>query len=142
MVGKLIKEKQKIVQEHAKIMTEKFLEVLETKRKAVSDNKSSKGFGFNLLDKVKASFNVDQATMVEMNGDQRLQYAKQWSRDAKLLLDALKSEPGYKSLLKDIDFMITFWKEELDNINEALSNAEGEEERKKLEKEKDKTMAL
>ena len=140
MIFDLMKEKNKIIQEHDQLRqknAEKYMSVLETKRKAVADNKKGAGLSLSLSEQIKATFKLDSENLLNMSGAERLHYGEQWSRDAKNLLDYLKDDPGFTSQLKDYEQMIQIWQDDLKKINEEMTNAEATDKRlNKLKKER------
>jgi hypothetical protein len=132
MIFDLMKEKNKIIQEHDQLRqknAEKYISALEIKRKAVADNKKGAGLSLSLSEQIKATFKLDSENLLNMSGAERLQYGEQWSRDAKNLLDYLKDDPGFTSQLKDYEQMIQIWQDDLKKINEEITTAEATDKR-------------
>ena len=141
----LIEEKKKISEEYRNTFLKKYSEILDKNRKEISDNKKTGRFGIEVLEKLKAGFSGSEERLLNMDGAQRIQLAEIWSRDAKDLLDFYKDEPGYQSVLKDYDDMISYWKQQLNIVTEKMQKVEQSEntddkdnEMKKLETERDK----
>jgi hypothetical protein len=141
----LIEEKKKISEEYRNTFLKKYSEILDKNRKEISDNKKTGSFGIEVLEKLKAGFSGSEERLLNMDGAQRIQLAEIWSRDAKDLLDFYKDEPGYQSVLKDYDDMISYWKQQLNIVTEKMQKVEQSEntddkdnEMKKLETERDK----
>jgi hypothetical protein len=140
----LMEEKKKITEEYRNTFLKKYSEILDKNRKDISDTKKTGSFGIEVLEKLKAGFSGSEERLLNMDGAQRIQLAEIWSRDAKNLLDFYKDEPGYQSVLKDLDEMITYWKQQLDVVTEKIQKAEQSEnkdgkndEMKKLEAQRD-----
>jgi hypothetical protein len=132
MIFDLMKEKNKIIQEHDQLRqknAEKYMSTLEIKRKAVADNKKGAGLSLSLSEQIKATFKLDSENLLNMSGAERVQYGEQWSRDAKNLLDYLKDDPGFTSQLKDYEQLIQIWQDDLKRINEEMTNAEATDKR-------------
>jgi hypothetical protein len=140
MIFDLMKEKNKIIQEHDQLRqknAEKYMSALEIKRKAVADNKKGAGLSLSLSEQIKATFKLDSENLLNMSGAERLQYGEQWSRDAKNLLDYLKDDSGFTSQLKDYEQLIQIWQDDLKKINEEMTNAEATDKRlNELKKER------
>ena len=137
-MDELMQKKAEIVERHMNLMAEKGMELLNKKDKAVADSSSQYSFGLKMLEKFTGNFAANKEKMLRMNGEQRLQYGEQWSRDLNTLLMALNTDPGYKSLMKDFDGLMKFWKNEMKLVNEELSKTEDEAKRNALEKRKDR----
>jgi hypothetical protein len=141
----LIEEKKKISEEYRNTFLKKYSEILDKNRKEISDNKKTGSFGIEVLEKLKAGFSGSEERLLNMDGAQRIQLAEIWSRDAKDLLDFYKDEPGYQSVLKDYDDMLSYWKQQLNIVTEKMQKVEQSEntddkdnEMKKLQTERDK----
>ncbi len=100
--------------------------------KAMRDRKIGANFDIGIFNKVKSMFSLSKDEILSMNGDQRFEYSKVWSENAKSMLEIYRNDPGYKSILKDIDGQIELHKEELNRLTEELKKVEDEDMRLKI----------
>jgi hypothetical protein len=133
----LIDEKREIVEKHMDRLGKSYLEVLKLKERAVRDSRLDVNFSVGVLDKVKVLVDPKSERLLNMDPEQRIQYAAQWSEDAKTILDTLKNHGGYESLLGDIDRQLKTYEKELVQINEELKKCDDEYRRKSLERERE-----
>jgi len=132
----LMEQKRKIVEKHMDRLERNFRKTLEIKERAVSDRALKGGLNLSVLNKVTASLNFDQNKLIGMDGGQRMEYAKQWSEDARSIVDILRNDKGYESLLGDIDRQLKSAEEELKQINQELLKCEDDDRKELLKQER------
>lgn len=128
----LLSRKQRIVESHISTIARQNLDLMKLVDKAMKDKKLGANIDFGIFNKVKSMISLNKDEILGMNGDQRLEYSKMWSENAKSMLEIYKNDPGYQSLLKDIDAQMELYREDLNRLNEELKKAEDEDTRLKL----------
>ena len=133
----LIFRKQKVVENHISNIAKQNLNLMKAFDKAMRDRKLGANFDIGIFNKVRSMLSFNKEEILAMNGDQRLEYSKVWSENAKSMLDIYRSDPGYQSILKDIDGQLELHKEELNRLTEELKKVEDEDMRLKLKEKRD-----
>lgn len=128
----LMKEKREIVDKHVGNLQKNCFQILNLKQKAVKDRKGGIDFAAEVFSRVKGAFKFNNDELLNMDGAQRLEYAKQWSDDLRYVTETLKSDEGYQSLLNDMDRQIKSCEDELKQLNEELLKCEDDDKRQRL----------
>lgn len=89
-----------------------------------------------LLNSLKAMVQASSETSLGMDSHDRLEYSKLWFEQARFMVDTMKSDPGYQSVMKDIDEQLELYRKEISQIDEELKNVENDETRRKLLEER------
>lgn len=141
MVDDLIVRKQEIVKYHTAKMAEINQKILDTLSTTLKDKNTDINMGLKFLDFFKGSGTFSNDSSIGMDSNARLELAKQFFENAKLMIEAQKTDQGYPSLLKDIETQMEFYRKELEAVDEELKHVEEEEKKKELLKKKDKLHA-
>lgn len=141
MVDDLIVRKQEIVKYHAAKMAEINQKILDTLSTTLKDKKTDVNVGLKLLDFFKGAGTFGSDSSIGMDSNARLELAKQFFENAKLMIEAQKADEGYPSLLKDIETQMDLYLKEIEAVDQELKTVEDEEKKKELLKKKDELHA-
>ncbi len=75
-----------------------------------------------LIPKANVQFSKEDSLGMESND--RLEYAKMWFEDLKATRESIVNDPGYKSMMKDVDDQMELYRKELANIDEEIKKYE------------------
>ena len=134
-MGELGERKQKIVEAHQDRVDKVQSDILEHMTKSLIDKKSGGGgeIDLGLFKALKAKLDINKETSLGMDSADRLEYSKVAFDYLKYYIGTIQNDPGYQSVLKDIDEQMERYRKELDQIEEELKIAQ-EEEDKELER--------
>ena len=138
----LMERKRNVAERHMATMCQSYIKILGIKQKAAMDKKLGVNVDVGILDKLKSLVTISSDKLLNMSGEERLQYGQQWSDDAKYLVEMLKNDPGYASLVVDYERQLRIYEEELKQINEELKECDDEQKRKELGRRKDQVGQL
>jgi hypothetical protein len=110
--------------------------ILELLTDSLKDKKTDANAKIKLLDFFKASGSMTNESSIKMDSKDKLELSKLFFGNATMMVDAVKNEPGFASLLKDIDMELERYRKEIDSIDKELKLIEDEEKKEKLLKEK------
>lgn len=99
---------------------------------SMRDNKTNINGGIVLglsISKVNVQFSKENSLGMESND--RLEYAKMWFEDLKATRESIANDPGYKSMMKDVDDQMELYRKELANIDEEIKKYEKMNEKNK-----------
>ena len=133
-------KKAEIVERHLERLSNKYIEVLKLKERAMKDSQFRAKIGAGVFDKIFGNLTLSKDNLLNMEEEKRLEYGKQWSQDASNLMDALRNNSGFESLLNDFDRELRIWEKELKEINEELKDCEDEDKREKLESRRERVL--
>lgn len=130
--------KQEIYQKHEDKLKEVNSEILNLMTNSIKDKNAKAGVNVDLglLNSLKVMLQASSETSLGMDSHDRLEYSKLWFEQARFMVDTMKSDPGYQSVMKDIDEQLELYRKEISQIDEELKNVENDETRKKLLEER------
>ncbi len=130
--------KQEIFQKHEDKLKEVNAEILNLMINSIKDKNTKAGVNVDLglLNSLKAMVQASSETSLGMDSHDRLEYSKLWFEQARFMVDTMKSDPGYQSVMKDIDEQLELYRKEISQIDEELKNVENDETRRKLLEER------
>ncbi len=130
--------KQEIFQKHEEKLREVNAEILNLMTNSIKDKNAKAGVNVDLglLNSLKAMVQASSETSLGMDSHDRLEYSKLWFEQARFMVDTMKSDPGYQSVMKDIDEQLELYRKEISQIDEELKNVENDEKRRKMLEEK------
>ncbi len=134
----MIERKEKIVRGHAEALSEINGEILKLTSAAMRDTKTKAGGGLRITGFLQALMDFGRESTLGMDSGDRLEYAKLWFQNAENMRRTLGDDPGYASLLKDLDVQLDLYREELQRLDEDLRKAESEDARKGIRDEQDR----
>ncbi|MFZ2410116.1 MAG: hypothetical protein WAW23_00955 [Candidatus Methanoperedens sp.] len=134
----LMVRKQEIYQKHEDKLKEVNSEILNLMTNSIKDKNAKAGVNVDLglLNSLKVMLQASSETSLGMDSHDRLEYSKLWFEQARFMVDTMKSDPGYQSVMKDIDEQLELYRKEISQIDEELKNVENDETRKKLLEER------
>ena len=136
-MDQLTARRQQFVEEHQKTLDKMQLEIMDRMTKAMVDKKSRGSGGFSFLNTLKARFGMNTESSLGMNSHDRLEYSKLFFGYLSENLRSVRTDPGYKAVLKDIDEQMALYKKEIDQINEELTKMKDASQKKGKERERD-----
>ncbi len=130
--------KQEIYQKHEDKLKEVNSEILNLMTNSIKDKNAKAGVNVDLglLNSLKVMLQASSETSLGMDSHDRLEYSKLWFEQARFMVETMKSDPGYQSVMKDIDEQMKLYQKEIDQIDEELNNVDNDEKRKKLLEER------
>lgn len=130
--------KQEIFQKHEDKLKEVNIEILNLMTNSIKDKNAKAGVNVDLglLNSLKAMVQASSETSLGMDSHDRLEYSKLWFEQARFMVETMKSDPGYQSVMKDIDEQMELYRKEINQIDEELKNVDNDEQRKKLLEER------
>jgi hypothetical protein len=140
----LILRKEEIIKKHEDRLSEVNADILKLMTDSIKDKKAGAGGGagggvnVGLFESLKASLQFNSESSLGIEGHDRLEYSKMWFENAKFMVESLKNDPGYQSVIKDIDEQLELYRKEINQIDEELMKVEDDSRRKKLMEEKQK----
>ncbi len=134
----LILRKQEIFQKHEDKLKEVNGEILKLMTDSIKDKNAKAGVNVDLglLNSLKAMVEGSSETSLGMDSHDRLEYSKMWFEQARFMVDTMKNDPGYQSVMNDIDGQLELYQKEISQIDEELKNVDNDEKRKKLLEER------
>jgi hypothetical protein len=135
-VDSLIAKKEELMKFHTGKLQEINAHILELLADSLKDKKTDAVAKIKLLEFFKASGSVTREASINMESREKLELAKGFFENAKMMVDAVKTEPGYSSVLKDIDIELDRYRKEIELIDVELKTIEDEEKRKALLEDK------
>lgn len=137
-MDKIINHKEEIIKKHEDRLREVNADILKLMTNSIKDTKEGAGGGVNvgLLESLKASLQFNNESSLGMDGHDRLEYSKMWFENAKFMVESLKNDPGYQSVIKDIDEQLELYRKEINQIDEELKKVGDDSRRKELMEEK------
>ena len=127
----LMEEKNELVRENMYNITKANNDTLNQLSNQMKDKKLNAGGEIGgLLNSIKAMANIGSESTLEMNSQDRVQYAKLWFQNAEQIRTTMNE--GYGFQLKDVDEQLSVVKEEIRQIEEKLKSVDDEVERERL----------
>lgn len=140
MVEDLIARKEELMKYHIGKIQEINGHILEILTGSLKDKKTDAGAKLKLLEFFKASGNVTHEASINMESKDKLELSKSFFENAKMMVDAVKMEPGYGSILKDLDIELDRYRKEIELIDAELKTIEDKEKKKELLEEKKRNL--
>ena len=127
----LIEEKNWLVRENLNNITKASDDILNNLSNQMKDKKLNAGGEIGgLLYSFKAMAIIDSESTLEMNSQDKFQYANLWFQNAEQIRTNMKERYGYQ--LKDVDKQLSVIKEEIKEINKKLKSVDDEAEKERL----------
>ena len=127
----LVQEKNGLVKENLNNITKASNDILNNLSIQMKDKKLNAGGEIGgLLYSFKAMTVIDSESTLEMNSQDKVQYANLWFQNAEQIRTNMKERHG--SQLKDVDEQLSVIKEEIKEINIKLKSVDDEAEKEKL----------
>jgi len=139
-MDKLTAERRQFVEEHQKNLDKMRMEMMDKMNKAMMDKKTQGSGGFSFLNTLKARFGMKSEASTGMNSHDKLEYSRMFLETVSENLRSVRTDPGYKAVLKDIDEQMALYKKEIDLINEQLRTMKDDSQIKGKQREKDALM--
>lgn len=134
----LIERKEKIVREHVEALSRINGEILKLTGAAMRDTSTKAGGGLKVKGFLQGLLEFGRESGLKMESGDRLEYAKLWFQNAENMRRSLGNDPGYASLMKDIDAQLDLYRTELARLDKDLRNAEGEGAGRAIRDEQDR----
>lgn len=127
VIGKLIAKKEKIKDKYLNNIEKFIAKVNRRIDHAMKDEKHKIDVNIGFYNHLRTLMTVDKGQYLNMDSKSRLQYAEKWfdSKDKDVRLLISRTEEHHKSLLKDIDRQIIYYRRELDLINKEAQMIKG-----------------
>ena len=138
MVDSLIAKKEELMKYHTSKLQEINGHILELLTDSLKDKKTNASAKIKLLEFFKASGGVTHDASINMDSKDKLELAKGFFENAKMMVETVKTEPGYAGLLKDIDIELKRYRKEIEAIDAELKTIEDEEKKRALLEDKKK----
>ena len=127
----LIEEKNWLVRENLNNITRASDDILNNLSNQMKDKKLNAGGEIGgLLYSFKAMAIIDSESTLEMNSQDKFQYANLWFQNAEQIRTNMKER--YGSQLKDVDEQLSVIKEEIKEINKKLKGVDDEAKKERL----------
>src|SRR5215510_4707554 len=127
----LIEEKNWLVRENLNNITKASDDILNNLSNQMKDKKLNAGGEIGgLLYSFKAMAVIDSESTLEMNSQDKVQYANLWFQNAEQIRTNMKER--YGSQLKDVDEQLSVIKEEIKEINKKLKGVDDEAKKERL----------
>ncbi|MGI0019192.1 MAG: hypothetical protein ACREAY_01835 [Nitrososphaera sp.] len=136
----LIQKKEEIVRQHAAKMGEINARVLQLLNDGIGDKKTGAGVKLDLVNLFKAQATFDRHSSTGMDSSDRLELSKGFFENAKMMIETLRADPGYQSLLEDIDAQLELYRKEVEAIDQELRTVEGKKGRKELRQDRERAV--
>jgi len=139
---KLIHTKERIVKEHEDKLMEVNAEILRLMNDSTKDKKTGAVGGVNvgIFESLKATVQRNSESSLDMESSDRLEYAKMWFENAKFMVESLKNDPGFQSVINDIDEQLERYRKEINQIDEELKKVSNDDSRRNELMEKKKIL--
>jgi iron only hydrogenase large subunit-like protein len=125
-----MEEKNGLVRENLNNITKASDDILNNLSIQMKDKKLNAGGEIEgLLYSFKAMAVIDSESTLEMNSQDKVQYANLWFQNAEQIRTNMKER--YGSQLKDVDEQLSVIKEEIRQINKKLKSVDEEAERER-----------
>ncbi|HLE46270.1 MAG TPA: hypothetical protein VI915_04730 [Thermoplasmata archaeon] len=134
----LIEQKEKIVREHVEALSQINNEILKLTGAAMRDTRTKAGGGLKVKGFLQGLLEFGRESELGMESGDRLEYAKLWFQNAENMRRTLGDDPGYASLLTNIDAQLDLYRRQLQRLDEDLRKAEGEKARRGVRDEQDR----
>jgi iron only hydrogenase large subunit-like protein len=126
-----MEEKNGLVRENLNNITKASDDILNNLSIQMKDKKLNAGGEIGgLLYSFKAMAVIDSESTLEMNSQDKVQYADLWFQNAEQIRTNMKEH--YGSQLKDVDEQLSVIKEEIKEINKKLKSVDDEAEKERL----------
>jgi hypothetical protein len=126
-----MEEKNGLVRENLNNITKASDDILNNLSIQMKDNKLNSGGEIGgFLYSFKAMAVIDSDSTLEMNSQDKVQYANLWFQNAEQIRTNMKER--YGSQLKDVDDQLSVIKEEIKEINKKLKSVDDEAEKERL----------
>jgi iron only hydrogenase large subunit-like protein len=127
----LMEEKNGLVRDNLNNITKASDDILNNLSYQMKDKKLNAGGEIGgLLYSFKAMAVIDSESTLEMNSQDKVQYANLWFQNAEQIRTNMKER--YGSQLKDVDEQLSVIKEEIKQINKKLKSVDDEAEKERL----------
>ena len=127
----LMEEKNGLVRDNLNNITKASDDILNNLSNQMKDKKLNAGGEIGgLLYSFKAMAVIDSESTLEMNSQDKVQYANLWFQNAEQIRTNM--EERYGSQLKDVDEQLSVIKEEIKQINKKLKSVDDEAEKERL----------
>lgn len=127
----LMEEKNGLVRDNLNNITKASDDILNNLSNQMKDKKLNAGGEIGgLLYSFKAMAVIDSESALEMNSQDKVQYANLWFQNAEQIRTNI--EERYGSQLKDVDEQLSVIKEEIKQINKKLKSVDDEAEKERL----------
>lgn len=126
-----MEEKNGLVRDNLNNITKASDDILNNLSNQMKDKKLNAGGEIGgLLYSFKAMAVIDSESTLEMNSQDKVQYANLWFQNAEQIRTNMKER--YGSQLKDVDEQLSVIKEEIKQINKKLKSVDDEAEKERL----------
>ena len=127
----LMEEKNGLVRDNLNNITKASDDILNNLSNQMKDKKLNAGGEIGgLLYSFKAMAVIGSESTLEMNSQDKVQYANLWFQNAEQIRTNM--EERYGSQLKDVDEQLSVIKEEIKQINKKLKSVDDEAEKERL----------
>ena len=111
-------------------------EILDTLSSTLKDKKTNLGLDAKILEFFTGGGSFSSESSTGMDSASKVELAKGYFENAKMMFEFMKNDPGYQSVLQDIEKQIALYNKEIEAIDTELKLVEDEEKKKELLKEK------
>jgi hypothetical protein len=126
-----MEQKNGLVRDNLNNITKASDDILNTLSNQMKDKKLNSGGEIGRLwYSFKAMAVIDSESTLEMNSQDKVQYANLWFQNAEQIRTNM--EERYGSQLKDVDEQLSVIKEEITQINKKLKSVDDEAEKERL----------
>lgn len=136
----LIQKKEEIVRQHTAKMGEINAKILQLLNEGIEDKKTGAGVKLDLVNLFKAQASFDRQSSTGMDSRDRLELSKGFFENAKMMVETLRADPGYQSLLEDIDAQLDLYRKEVEAIDHELKTVEDKKGRKELRQDRERAV--
>ena len=126
-----------------KRLMEANMQILKELNRALDDNKISADVKLNISDWIKiGQFSFDRESSTGMKSEDKLELAKKYFENAKMMMDSLKEDRAFvNSYMKNIDEQLEMTKEDIRRIDEEIKNTQDQDKIARLKEEKNEKIA-
>jgi hypothetical protein len=131
-VEDLILKKQEIMNQHTAQLVEANQKILETISSTLKDKKVDARVKLQITKLLNLTAGGGGGSATGMESQDKLELAKGFLSNANSIIDTLRNDSGYQSLIKNIDDSLDIYRKEIDVIDQELKVVEDKERRKEL----------
>jgi hypothetical protein len=134
VMGDLMEEKNGLVRENLNNITKANNDILNNLSNQMKEKKLNASEVGGLFNSCKAMTNIGSESTLEMNSQDKVQYAKLWFQNAEQIRTNM--EEGYGSQLEDVDEQLSVIKDEIGQGDKKLKSVDDWAERERLTSER------
>jgi hypothetical protein len=138
MVDYLIERKVEIVNQHMQRIIEANQKILETIVSVLKDKEVDAKVKLQITKLLELTTGGGGGSTTGMESQDKLELAKGFLNNADSIMQTVRNESGYQSLVKNIDEQLEVYRGEIETIDQELNVVEDKDKRKELWRQREK----